>query len=194
MKVKVIDKSLGCYDMEFKVLKMNYDDIVVSKGDERYHFKRDEVKFISECNSEDILIECKDIIKIKLDRGMSLLVYTKLVCFIEDKINGKIKGINVLKDEYRVIRRGLWEKKLFLVINEETPLEVSVIGTNFSNKFDITIKDIELERFVEGCLIEIKEMEDLIKQKKDLSLRYKKALQNVVCSRIDTHRTPVMLK
>lgn len=180
--------------MEFKVQKMNYDDIVVYDGTERRHFRRDEVEFISESTYEDILIECKDIIKIKLDRGMSLNVYTKLVCFIEDKTNGKIKNINVLKDEYKVIRKGLWEKKLFLVINKTTPLEVSIIGRNFSKTFDITIKDIELERFIEGCISEIKELNDSIKRKKDLSDRYKKALQNVIYSRVDTMKTPALLK
>lgn len=194
MKVKVINKSLNCYDMEFKVLKMNYDDIVVYDGEERRHFQRDEVKFISEYNYEDIIIQCKDIIKIRLDRGMPLVVYTKLAYFIEDKINGKIKSINVLKDEYRIIRRGLWEKELFLVINEETPIEVNIIGRNFAKNCDITIRAIELGQFIEECLTEIKELEDLIKQKKELSQRYKKVLQNVIYSRIDTAKAPARLK
>lgn len=193
MKVRIKNKSLRCYEKEFKVIKMNYDYIVVYDGNERRRFHKDEVEFISEYNYENVILDCKDIIKIRLDRGMSLLLYSKLVSCIESKTEGKIKRINVLKDEYRIIRKGLWEKNLFLVINEEIPLYINIIGRNFDRNFDITIKDMSLEQFVGDCTSEIKQLETLIKEKKALSERYRRALKNVICSRMDEKKFPPCL-
>lgn len=194
MRAKVKNQSLCLYNKELKVIKMNYDDIIVLDGDTNIHVQRDDVDFISECTYEDVIIRCEDIIKIKLNRGISIALYTKLVGFIEDKIEEKIAGIDVLKDEYRIIKKGLWEKDILLVINDKKPLHINIIGRNYSDKFDITIKDIRLEDFIDECLSEIEELEAEIQQKKNLSKRYEKSVANVIMNGICMSKTPVLLE
>lgn len=194
MKAKIKNQSLCLYNKELKVIKMNYDDIIVLNGDTSIHVQRDDVDFISESSYEDIIIRCGDIIKIKLNRGVSIALYTKLVSFIEDKVEDKVNSIDVLKDDYRIIRKGLWEKSLLLVVNDKKPLYINIIARNYSENFDITIKDIRLIDFIDECLDEIEELEAQIQQKKNLSRIYEKTIANVIMGGADISKTPVLLE
>lgn len=184
LKVRVINDQMSCFHDEYKVVKLNYDHVVVREGYDRKSFNREDVEFICENKEEEVIKNYEDIIKIRLDKGVSLVVYTKLINFIEANVNAKIKSINVLKDDYRIIRKGLWEKRLFLIINDKEPVDISIVGRNYSKKFDITIRNVGLEEFIEECGIEINKLQSEIKEREKLAQRYQKAVKEVIDNRI----------
>ena len=62
MLVKIINKNLEDYDKEFKVRRMNYDQVVVNypgpKGIKV--FDNDEIEFITESEVDEFLIKYND--------------------------------------------------------------------------------------------------------------------------------------
>lgn len=181
MKIKITNKELQNYNEIFKVQKMYYDFVVVEdqKG-KSTTLKRGDVKFIPEYEQENILLKCKDIVKIKLDKGMTMLFYKALINCIEENINKKVKAIIVLKDNYRVIRRGLWEKSLLLVINDEIPLEIKVVGKNYDVMFDINIRNLKQEEFLEQCDFDMEQINMDIDSREKLIKTYKKTIKKVL--------------
>lgn len=179
MKMRVISELSDYYKQEFHVLSMNYDNIIVRNGHKNMSFGSDEAELIAENSSEEIIVKCKDILKIRLVRGMTFAIYIKLVSFIEDNINGNIKKIEVLKDEYSLIKKGLWEKNISAVINNKYPVDINIIGKNYSNAIDIVIKNKNIEQFKDECNIVIKMSKAEIQEKKKYFERYEKALKTI---------------
>ena len=74
MLVKIIDKTLDDYEKEFKVRRMNYDQVVVnypsSKGIKV--FNNNQIEFIVEAEVDEFLIKYNDFLKIRLNRGISV--------------------------------------------------------------------------------------------------------------------------
>ena len=75
--VKIIDQTLEDYEKEFKVRRMNYDQVIVnypnSKGIKV--FDNNEIECISENEIDEFLIKYNDFLKIKLNRGISVALY-----------------------------------------------------------------------------------------------------------------------
>lgn len=181
MKVKITNKVLQNYNQILKVHKMYYDFVVVEDAmGESTTIKREDVKFIPEHEQENILLKCKDIVKIKLDKGMTMLFYKALVDCIEGNIKKKIKTITLLKDNYRIIRRGIWEKELLLVVNDVIPLEIKVIGKNYDGMFNINIRNFKKEEFIEQCNFDMEQISIDISSKESLIKTYKKAIKKVL--------------
>lgn len=180
MRIIVADKQSEHYHREFHVSKMNYDCIIVKDGDKDIEFKVENVELISDSLLEDVIIKYRDIIKIKLNRGIHILLYTKLINFIEENINGKVETLEVLSDDYGLIRKNLWEKNIKVVINETTPLLINVVGRNYDKNFDINIKNINIQDFIEECFFEIEKNKVEIEEKLMDNKRHEKALKNVV--------------
>lgn len=167
MKARIINKEHEYYNNTFKIHKMNYDYIVVYLEDNsEYSLKREDVEFISENEGEDIIVSCIDLIKIKLNNGIAFSFYKLLTSCIEEKIQKKIDNIIVLTDIYNINRRGIWEKKLFLVINDKMPLTVDVIGRKFDSIFNITINEVSKDDFIEMCSTDMKRIKEEIEEKK----------------------------
>ena len=59
---------------EFKVRRMNYDQVVVNYPSESgiKVFYKDDVEFITENEIDEFLIKYRDFLKIKLNRGISV--------------------------------------------------------------------------------------------------------------------------
>ena len=74
MKVKIIDSNLEDYNKEFKLRRMNYDQVVVNyPGNSGIKvFNKDSVEFITESEIDEFLISYSDFLKIKLNRGISV--------------------------------------------------------------------------------------------------------------------------
>lgn len=179
MKVRVINENLSCYNEEFKVTRLNFDMIIAQDNDEKVCFHKDDVKIISENKYEDIILKYPCIVKIKLGRGISLLFYTAIINCIEKVIKEKLEDINLLRDEFEVIKKGIWEKRLLLVVNEKFSMYISVIGRNYGHTFDVTIKDITLRDFIDDCCFEIEELKKEISEKETLISRYEKSIRDV---------------
>lgn len=180
MKVRVKNNKLDNFDEEYRVTNINYDMVVAEADDKKLYFHQEDVEIIPENDYEDALTKCKDLIKIKLCRGISLRFYSALLDTLVKTINVKVEAINLLKDEYKLIKKGLWEKLMLMIVNEKYALLVSVIGRNYGRNFDITIKDYNLRSFVDECCFEMDCLNKEIKEKEQTIERYKKGLKDVI--------------
>ena len=62
MLVKIIDKTIDDYDKEFKLRRMNYDQVVVNYPIDKglKVFNNNQIKLITESEVDDFLIKYKD--------------------------------------------------------------------------------------------------------------------------------------
>jgi hypothetical protein len=180
MKIRVINQELSEFNHDYKVRNINYDMVVVEENNKTYSFVMEDIELISENKYDELILKYKDILKIKLGHNISIALYSALVNCIEGKIDGKLMNLNVLKDEYNVSKRGIWEKKLVVVVNQGVPLDITVIGEKYSEKFSITLKDITLQDFIEGCSESIKHIRKDIEEKENAIKAYKRAINEVL--------------
>ena len=89
MLVKIIDKTIDDYDKEFKLRRMNYDQVVVNYPNSKglKVFNNNQIKLITESEVDDFLIKYNDFLKIKLNRGISVGLYKALLEIIESQLN-----------------------------------------------------------------------------------------------------------
>lgn len=180
MKVRVISQELSDYNHSFKVKNINYDMVIAEENNEAVQFSMDDIELIAENKYDDLIIEHKDLLKIKLGHDISMEFYAALINCIEIKTNSKLNGLDVLRDEYSVSKRGIWEKKLVVVVNNSIPLEITAIGEKYASKFSITFKDITLQDFIEGCSENIKHIRKEIEEKENAIKAYKRAVSEVL--------------
>lgn len=182
MLVKIIDKTLDDYDKEFKVRRMNYDQVVVnypsSKGIKV--FNNSEIDFITESEVDEFLIKYNDFLKIKLNRGISVGLYKALLEIIESQLNIKFENLNLLRDKHVVNKRGIWEKEIIAVINKSIPVKILAVGQNFKKVgFNINLDQIDENEFFDMCCFEIEKIENEIKLKEYSLARYGMAIENL---------------
>lgn len=180
MKIRVINQERSDFNHDYKVKNINYDMVVVEENDESVPLLMDDIELISENKYDDLIIEYKSILKIKLGHNISMKLYSALINCIEEKINEKLNSLYVLKDEYNINKRGIWEKKLVVVVNQSVPLDITVIGEKYAEKFSITFKDITLQDFIEGCSESIKHIRKEIEEKENDIKAYKRAIGEVL--------------
>lgn len=192
MKVRIINKELANFDEEYRVKNMNFDMVLVEDHDEKIYFHQEDVQIIPENSYEDAILRCKDIIKIKLHRGISLRFYTAVLDILREKLGEEVVSINLLRDEYRVIKKGLWEKLMLMIINEKHSILLSVIGRNYGNHFDITVKDYTLRAFVDECSAEIECLTKEIKDRELLIERYRQGMKDVIENNCVCNQRPLL--
>ena len=193
MKIKVINKNLETFNMEFKVINMNYDSILINNNGQKKLLQSADVELIPENSMESIIEKYKDIIKIKLNKGISLAFYSVIIKLIEDKIEKKVTSIDVLEDEFEFIKKGIWRKKILLMINESIPLGIFANGTKFGKDFNVTIKDVDLSEFIDGCLLFIDEADKKIKEQESNINIYKKSLRNALSAMVGNRQDTLLL-
>ena len=150
MKVKIINSNLEDYDKEFKLRRMNYDQVVVNyPGSSGIKvFNKDSVEFITENELDEFLIKYDDFLKIKLNRGISVTLYKAILDAIEKQFEVEFKNLNLLRDKYIINKRGIWEKEILCVINETIPLKIMASGQNFKNNgFNIKVEEGNKEEY-----------------------------------------------
>ena len=180
MKVKVINEELDDFGIDFKVRRMNFDNIIVNYPTESgiKNFSSSDVECISENDIDKFLIENKDFLKIKLKRGISVVFYNALYDSIKFDIKEEIENLNVIKDKYKINKRGIWEKEILLIINNKFPLEVMASGQNFKkNGYNIIINKIENSDFLEICDVEIRNINSEIELKKAIISSFREAIE-----------------
>lgn len=180
MRAKILNKSIDSTKEELKVLSINYDFVAVQINDDKKVLRRDEVELIFENDSEKILNQYEDILKIKLNKGMTFAFYPTLINFIEDIVGRKVEQIDVLEDEFKFIKKGIWEKNLLIVINNLRTFKISAIGQKYGDNFSFTIKEINLSNFLKEYELKIKALEDEIKERQILKNKYEETLKNVI--------------
>ena len=175
MIVKIVNTECEDYNKEFKLRRMNYDQVVVNYPDSKgiRVFNKDSVEFITETEIDEFLVKYNDFLKIKLNRGISVALYKAILDTIENEYNIEFKSLNLLKDKYAINKRGVWEKEILCVINEIIPIKINASGQNFKKSgFNIKVEEVNKEEFFEICSFEIKKINKEIKEKEDILARY----------------------
>ena len=182
MIVNIVNTECEDYNKEFKLRRMNYDQVVVNYPDSKgiRVFNKDSVEFITETEIDEFLVKYNDFLKIKLNRGISVALYKAILDTIENEYNIEFKSLNLLKDKYAVNKRGVWEKEILCVINEIIPIKINASGQNFKKSgFNIKVEEVNKEEFFEICSFEIKKINKEIKEKEDILARYGMAIEKV---------------
>ena len=182
MIVKIVNTECEDYNKEFKLRRMNYDQVVVNYPDSKgiRVFNKDSVEFITETEIDEFLVKYNDFLKIKLNRGISVTLYKAILDTIENEYNIEFKSLNLLKDKYAINKRGVWEKEILCVINEIIPIKINASGQNFKKSgFNIKVEEVNKEEFFEICSFEIKKINKEIKEKEDILARYGMVIEKV---------------
>ena len=182
MIVKIVNTECEDYNKEFKLRRMNYDQVVVNYPDSKgiRVFNKDSVEFITEIEIDEFLVKYNDFLKIKLNRGISVALYKAILDTIENEYKIEFKSLNLLKDKYAVNKRGVWEKEILCVINEIIPIKINASGQNFKKSgFNIKVEEVNKEEFFEICSFEIKKINKEIKEKEDILARYGMAIEKI---------------
>ena len=81
MLAKIINKDLEEFEREFKVRRMNYDQVVVNYPSDigLKVFDKKDVEYIKQTEIDEFLIKYSDFLKIKLNRGISIALYKALL-------------------------------------------------------------------------------------------------------------------
>lgn len=182
MIVKIVNTECEDYNKEFKLRRMNYDQVVVNYPDSKgiRVFNKDSVEFITETEIDEFLVKYNDFLKIKLNRGISVALYKAILDTIENEYNIEFKSLNLLKDKYAINKRGVWEKEILCVINEIIPIKINASGQNFKKSgFNIKVEEVNKEEFFEICSFEIKKISKEIKEKEEILARYGMAIEKI---------------
>lgn len=193
MLAKIINKDLEEFEREFKVRRMNYDQVVVNYPSDigLKVFDKKDVEYIKQTEIDEFLIKYSDFLKIKLNRGISIALYKALLESIEAELDIIFENLNLLKDKYDVNKRGVWEKEILAVINYKIPVKLITSGQNFKKSgFNISIEIIEEKEFFEICKFEINKIQEEIKEKERILSRYGMAIKKMK----DTENLVKMLK
>ena len=182
MLAKIINKDLEEFEREFKVRRMNYDQVVVNYPSDigLKVFDKKDVEYIKQTEIDEFLIKYSDFLKIKLNRGISIALYKALLESIEAELDIIFENLNLLKDKYDVNKRGVWEKEILAVINYKIPVKLITSGQNFKKSgFNISIEIIEEKEFFEICKFEINKIQEEIKKKERILSRYGLAIEKL---------------
>ena len=179
---KIINKDLEEFEREFKVRRMNYDQVVVNYPSDigLKVFDKKDVEYIKQTEIDEFLIKYSDFLKIKLNRGISIALYKALLESIEAELDIIFENLNLLKDKYEVNKRGVWEKEILAVINYKIPVKLITSGQNFKKSgFNTSIEIIEEKEFFEICKFEINKIQEEIKEKERILSRYGMAIEKM---------------
>ena len=179
---KIINKDLEEFEREFKVRRMNYDQVVVNYPSDigLKVFDKKDVEYIKQTEIDEFLIKYSDFLKVKLNRGISIALYKALLESIEAELDIIFENLNLLKDKYEVNKRGVWEKEILAVINYKIPVKLITSGQNFKKSgFNISIEIIEEKEFFEICKFEINKIQEEIKEKERILSRYGMAIEKM---------------
>ena len=182
MLAKIINKDLEEFEREFKVRRMNYDQVVVNYPSDigLKVFDKKDVEYIKQTEIDEFLIKYSDFLKIKLNRGISIALYKALLESIEAELDIIFENLNLLKDKYEVNKRGVWEKEILAVINYKIPVKIIASGQNFKKSgFNISIEVVEEKEFLEICKFEINKIQEEIKEKERILSRYGMAIEKM---------------
>lgn len=181
MKLKVVIENED-YEREFKVRRMNLEEVIINypTGNGLKSYSYDEVELISEGDIDEFLLNNKEFLQIKLNRGISVFFYKALKEVLQNEVGEKIYNLNVLRDKYTINNRSIWDKEIICVINEEYPVIVRASGRNFRREgYSIIVEKLEKNIFLESSKEEINKILKEIKRKELILSKYGKAIEKL---------------
>lgn len=179
MQAKIINSSLEDFQKTFKVRRMNYNEIIVNypTGTGLKYFSFEDVECIRENEIDDFLIEHREFLKIKLKRGISVFLYNAIYDSIKDEIDDEIEDLNVLRDRYKINKRGIWDKEILVNVNKNIPLDIQASGQNFKRDgYNIIVNRIDKENFLDICKNEIENLKKEIEVKTKVIASFEEAM------------------
>ncbi|MBW6411801.1 hypothetical protein [Clostridium weizhouense] len=182
MKAKIINKDLEDYDKIFGVRRMNFDQAVINypTGDGLKVFILEDLELIAENKIDEFLINNREFLKIKLTKGISVFFYDALLESLEEEVDEKIIKLNVLRDKYKINKKGIWSKELILFVNDKFALEINSSGQNFKTQgYNIILNRISEQDFLNICYNEISNIEKEIQTKNKMLSNFGEAIQSI---------------
>ena len=182
MQIKIINEKSEDFGRTFKVRRMNYNEIIVNypSGNGLKYFSFKDAECIRENDIDDFLINNRDFLKIKLKRGISIVLYNAIYDSIKDEIEEEIESLNVLRDKYKINKRGIWDKEILVNVNNRFPLEIQASGQNFKRDgYNIIINKVEKDIFLQICRTEIENLEKEIDMKNKVITSFRNAISDV---------------
>ncbi|EYE89024.1 hypothetical protein Q428_04970 [Fervidicella metallireducens AeB] len=158
MKGRIINKNHEYYDSVINVEFLNSELIAgrVSDNGEIVAAEFNEVEFIFEARWEEKLIKNRDILNIRKPKEASYYMYKVLIQSIEEHLGEEIERVSVVSDK-NSSSRDVWIKDIRIVVNSRI-LYISMTGVRYENVFDVRIKDLNKEEFIEECTEKLNEM------------------------------------
>lgn len=182
MKVIIKNKKLEDYNKQFNVRRINYDKVLVlypnSEGIKEFYNK--DVEIVTENKMDEFLVSNKELLKIRLQRGISVFLYKALLDGIEIECKEELQKIILLLDTYSINKRNIWEKNLIMLVNDKFPIKVEAIGKKFSRKdYSLKINIVEKDEFKNLCSEEINKIKKEIGKREKLISKYVLAIENL---------------
>lgn len=154
MKAKIIYKNHPNYNCIINVFHISLDGVTgkLSQG-ERIMAPFNKVQLIYDAKWEEKIMMHKDILGIKRPPKAPLYMYYVIIEAIEKHIGGRIENITILREVDNEFKK-VWNKRIYGAVNGQ-PLGIEIGANNYSNMFDIKIRDIDEDVFIENCRDEI---------------------------------------
>lgn len=182
MKFKITDSNMEEYNIELKIRRMNYDQVVVNYPNKSgiKTFKMKDGELISEGEVDDIIKKNLDLLKIKINRGTSALFYKGIIDSIEESFK-EVKSLEVLNDFSKgVNKRGFWDKDILIYLNGRYPIKIEASGRNFrEDSYKFNIKVLEQPEFLEMCHFNMEKLKEQRAWRKRQLEIYKKIVEKI---------------
>lgn len=181
MKLKVVIENED-YEKEFKVRRMNLEEVIINypTGTGLKSYSYEDVELIAEGDIDSFLLDNKQFLQIKLNRGISVFFYKALKEALINEVNEEIFHFNVLRDKYSINKRSIWNKEIICVINNKYPVVVKASGHNFKREgYSIIVERLEKNSFLEASKEEVNKILKEIKRKELMLSKYGEAIENL---------------
>ena len=187
MIAKII-KQCEDYNKEFKVRRLNYEEVLINypTGNLIKSYRYEEVDLISEGDIDEFLIDNRQFLQIRLNRGISAFFYKALKETLYNELQEEVESFILLRDKYNVNKRGIWEKEIVCFVNYKKPLLVLASGRNFRREnYSISVTLLEENEFLSLAKLEIEKISKEIKHKEAVISRYGIAINKLTGDNID---------
>ncbi|SHE88035.1 hypothetical protein [Caloramator proteoclasticus] len=163
MKVRVTNKNSLFYGQEFIVDLMNHQYVGSKRG--KIIVKFEDVEFISLTDSERSILLHREILKTSIPKALNgLFYYNLLIDTICRHIEGDFNRVEVIKEDYKELKR-VWEKNLLILV-DKIPVKINIIGQYYTkNSIDVNITTVSQGEFIRECLKEEEKLEKEIRER-----------------------------
>lgn len=185
MKAKVINRISDYFDKILNIKHLDYKFVtgILSEDRKRIKVPFGDVEFIFDNEWEKSIVKYKDILKISLPNSVSIKFYGAICYAIEEYYKGVISDLSVIMDINEKARRNYWYKRIDVVINGEKVATITASGRDYTDKYDISIEDVDISSFVYECRNGICKLKELIKGSVEKINQYEKVINSLESSK-----------
>lgn len=180
MKARVINEASEHFGSIIDVYSINYKYIagLNKDGYRKVKIPFDEVNFEFDSQWEKDVVKYRGLLKIK-NPPSSMKFYAALCYAIEQHFQFEIKSILVVNDINEKVRKNYWYKNIDILINNTMPINIRVLGRDYSSLYDISIEDIDGDKFARRCSEGIYRLRKLINESSGKLSVYERVLKGM---------------